>query len=384
MLKSNKNKKYTLGILGGGQLAKMTILEAYKMGLDVAIIENGELSPAGNLTKYEFASKIEINSTLDEFIKKSDKITLENEFIDPSILEYIEKTVPVFPSSNTLKLIQDKFTQKTTFRNAGIDVADFEKIDNLEDLKSFGEKYSYPFVLKTRKFGYDGYGNYTVRNFEDGLIGFNKFKEKNAEIYAEAFVTFTKELAVMVARNESGEIRTYPVVETVQENHICKEVYAPADINSSVAEKAKELAIKCVEVINGVGVFGIELFVDANNNVLVNEIAPRPHNSGHYTIEACHTSQFENCIRTVLNLPIGNTELRVGSSCMINILGKINGDGVPKNVNEMFKYDKAKFHLYGKETSRIGRKMGHLTVTGEKLNETIEYAKKAEKAIIWE
>lgn len=384
MLKSNKNKKFTLGILGGGQLAKMTILEAYKMGLDVAIIENGELSPAGNLTKYEFASKIEINNTLDKFIEKSDKITLENEFIDPSILEYIEKSVPVFPSSHTLKLIQDKFTQKTTFRNAGIDVANFEKIENLEDLKSFGDNYSYPFVMKTRKFGYDGYGNYTVRNFEDGVIGFNKFKEKNADIYAEAFVSFTKELAIMVARNENGAIETYPVVETVQENHICKEVYAPANVDNSVAEKARELAVKCVEVINGVGVFGIELFVDAKNNVLVNEIAPRPHNSGHYTIEACHTSQFENCIRTVLNLPIGSSELRVGSSCMINILGKVNGDGVPKSVIEMLQYDKAKFHLYGKESSRVGRKMGHITVTGENLNETIEYARNAEKAIVWE
>jgi 5-(carboxyamino)imidazole ribonucleotide synthase len=362
MLKSNKNSKFTLGILGGGQLAKMTMLEAYKMGLDVAIIENGELSPAGNLTKYEFASKIEINPELDKFIEKSDIITLENEFIDPIIIEYIEKSCTVFPSSKTLSLIQDKLIQKTTFDNAGISVANFAQIENHEDLKVFGEKYGYPYVLKTRKFGYDGYGNYT----------------------AEAFVNFTKELAVMVVRNKDGENRTYPVVETVQKNHICKEVYAPANISEKSINEAKELAIKCVEVINGVGVFGIESFLLPNGEIVVNEIAPRPHNSGHYTIEACHTSQFENIIRAVCNLPIGSTDMRVGAACMINILGEINGSGVPANINELLAFDKAKFHLYGKETSRIGRKMGHITVTGDNIEATINYARESANSLKWE
>lgn len=384
MLKSNKNSKFTLGILGGGQLAKMTMLEAYKMGLDVAIIENGELSPAGNLTKYEFAAKIEINPDLDKFIEKSDIITLENEFIDPSIIEYIEKSCSVFPSSKTLSLIQDKLIQKTTFDNAGISVANFAQIENHEDLKNFGEKYGYPYVLKTRKFGYDGYGNYTAKSLEDGIIGFSKFKEKNADIYAEAFVNFTKELAVMVVRNKDGEIKTYPVVETVQKNHICKEVYAPANISEKSINEAKELAIKCVEVINGVGVFGIESFLLPNGEIVVNEIAPRPHNSGHYTIEACHTSQFENIIRAVCNLPIGSTDMKVGAACMINILGEINGSGVPANINELLAFDKAKFHLYGKETSRIGRKMGHITVTGDNLEDTINYARESANSLKWE
>ena len=384
MLKSIKNNKFTLGILGGGQLAKMTMLEAYKMGLDVAIIENASLSPAGNLTKYEFASKIEINTELDKFIEKSDIITLENEFIDHSIIEYIEKSCTVFPSSKTLSLIQDKLIQKTTFDNAGIKVANFAQIENYDDLNEFGEKYGYPYVLKTRKFGYDGYGNYTAKNLEDAKLGFDKFKEKNADIYAEAFVNFTNELAIMVVRNQKGEVRTYPVVETVQKNHICKEVYAPANISENSINEAKELAIKCVEVINGVGVFGIESFILLDGEIVVNEIAPRPHNSGHYTIEACHTSQFENIIRAVCNLPIGNTEMKVNSACMINILGEINGSGIPKNIDELLQFNKAKFHLYGKETSRIGRKMGHITVTGDNLNETINYAREAANSLKWE
>lgn len=378
------NKKYTLGILGGGQLAKMTMLEAYRLGLDIAIIENGENSPAGNLTKYEFASKIEINKQLDDFIQISDIITLENEFINPNILRYIEEKKEVYPSSKTISLIQDKFVQKTTFANANIKVANFKDINNLEDLKNFGLNFGYPFVLKTRTLGYDGYGNYTAKNYEDSVLGYEKFKNRDAEVYAEEFVKFEKELAVMVARNKNGEITSYPVVETFQQNHICKEVYAPAAISEKSMKLAQELSIKCVEVIDGIGVFGIESFLLPNGEVLINEIAPRPHNSGHYTIEACVTSQYENCIRAVLNLPLGNTELKVNSACMINILGEVNGNGVPSNINEVLKFDRAKFHLYGKESSRVGRKMGHITVTGEDLNEVIEYARNASNILKWE
>lgn len=383
MLRST-NKKFTLGILGGGQLAKMTMLEAYRLGLDIAIIENGDNSPAGNLTKFEFAAKIEINKELDNFIQISDIITLENEFINPEILRYIEKTKEVYPSSKTISLIQDKFIQKSTFANANIKVANFKDINNLEDLKNFGTDYGYPFVLKTRTLGYDGYGNYTAKNYEDSVVGFEKFINKGAEVYAEEFVKFEKELAVMVARNKNGEITTYPVVETFQQNHICKEVYAPASISEKSMKLAQELSIKCVEVIDGVGVFGIESFLLPNGEVLINEIAPRPHNSGHYTIEACVTSQYENCIRAVLNLPLGSTELKVNSACMINILGEINGNGVPTNTNELLKFNRAKFHLYGKETSRIGRKMGHITVTGDDINEVTNYARNASNSLKWD
>lgn len=383
MLQS-KNKKFTLGILGGGQLAKMTMLEGYRLGLDIAIIENGDNSPAGNLTKYEFASKIEINEKLDDFIQVSDIITLENEFINPDILRYIEEKKEVYPSSKTISLIQDKFIQKTTFENAKIKVAKFKQINNLEDLKEFGVLYGYPFVLKTRTLGYDGYGNYTAKNYEDAILGFEKFQNKNAEVYAEEFVRFEKELAVMVARNKNGEVRTYPVVETLQQNHICKEVYAPATISEKSIKLAQELSVKCVEVIDGIGVFGIESFLLPDGQVLINEIAPRPHNSGHYSIEACVTSQYENCIRAVLNLPLGNTDLKVNSACMINILGEVNGSGIPTNIKEVLKYDRAKFHLYGKESSRIGRKMGHITVTGEDLKEVIDYARNASNILKWE
>lgn len=384
MLKSIKNTKYTIGILGGGQLAKMTLLEAYRMGLDVAVIEKEKDSPAGNLTKNEFVAKIEINSILDEFIKKSDIITLESEFVNPEVIEYIERTVPVFPSAKTIKLVQDKFIQKTTFANANIKVPSFASIENHKDLEEFGEKYSYPFVIKTRTMGYDGYGNYTAKNIEDAITGFNTFVQKGAKVYAEAFVHFEKELAIMVVRNPNNEVKTYPVVETVQQGHICKEVYAPAQIPDEVNKKAIELATKAVETIDGVGVFGVELFLKKSGEVLVNEIAPRPHNSGHYTIEACVSSQFENLIRAITNLNLGSTELRVPSACMINILGKINGSGVPYKVNKLMSFNRAKLHLYGKEQSRTGRKMGHLTVTGDSLEEVVSYARKAENVVQWE
>jgi 5-(carboxyamino)imidazole ribonucleotide synthase len=182
-------------------------------------------------------------------------------------------------------------------------------------------------------------------------------------------VKFTKELAVMVARSSKKEILTYPCVETIQKNHICHEVIAPAEIDVKFREKAQELAIKCVEAIDGVGVFGIEMFIDADNNILVNEIAPRPHNSGHYTIEACYTSQYENGLRAILGLPLGSTEMVNAHAIMINLLGEREGSGVPSNVYDLLKNGKVKLHLYNKKSSRVGRKMGHITLIGNDLEE---------------
>lgn len=388
MIKSNLKTNYPLrlGLLGAGQLAKMMAQEAYKLGLNVNTIDKSTETPAGDMTQNEFSLGWDNKNELDKFIEISDVITLENEFIDPTILEYIEQKRPVYPSSKTISLIQDKFIQKETFRNAGIDVPLFSEINSVEDAIEFGKQNGFPYILKARKFSYDGYGNFSVKSIDDAINGFRHFNPDNnieRPLYAEKFVNFTKELAVMVVRGLNGEVKTYPCVETIQQNHICHEVISPAEIDENYRIKAQDLAIKCVEAIDGIGVFGVEMFINNKNNILVNEIAPRPHNSGHYTIEACYTSQFENGIRAVLGVPLGSTEMINNYAIMINLLGERDGSGVPKNINEFLKFDKVKLHLYNKKTSRKGRKMGHITLIGNDLNEIKQTARAAYNSIIW-
>ncbi len=386
MIQSRKkeNEVLTLGILGGGQLAKMTLQAAARMGLNIAIIEKGISSPAGKMTKYEFPLGWLDTDELDKFIEQSDVVTLENEFISPEILEYIEKKLPVFPSSSTMRLIQDKYVQKSTFSQAGIKMADFAKLENESNAKEFGESFGYPFLIKTRTNGYDGYGNFTIKTKEDITLAFDKFhqKDKSIKLMAESFVKFTKELAVMVARNKKGQVVVYPCVETIQENHICHKVIAPARISEDIQLKSQELAIRCVEAIDGIGIFGIELFLTDKNEVLFNEIAPRPHNSGHYTIEACVTSQFENHLRAVLDLPLGSTKMIKQSAIMINLLGEKEGSGYFSEVDEVLESGVA-LHLYGKAQSRKGRKMGHITAIGNSYEETDLKINKGYESIKW-
>lgn len=375
----------TIGILGGGQLAKMLANEAYRMGMNIAVIENSLNSPAGEMTKLDFGKGWNDKEELDRFIAVSDIITLESEFIDPAILEYIEQFKPVFPSSKTIHKIQDKFVQKTVFSQAGVPVASFEKLDTIEDAENFGKKYGYPFIIKSRKMGYDGYGNATIKNFEDIKPVWDKFKatSNRSDLFAEEFIDFSCELAVMIARNQSGEIEVYPVVETIQRNHICNEVIAPARISKDAKKQAVEFAKKCVETIDGIGVFGIEFFLKKDGNVLVNEIAPRPHNTGHYTIEACETSQYENCIRAILNFPLGSSKMVRPAAAMVNLLGTRDGSGAPSEVEGVLAMKDVSLHLYHKQECRKGRKMGHLTVLVDTPEEAYERAMEAFNLFKW-
>jgi len=383
--KFNENKPLTLGILGGGQLAKMIEIAGYPMGINFSIIENGENTPAGDMTQLEFTSGWKNKEDLDTFIEVSDIITLENEFIEPEILEYIEERKIVYPSSKTMRLVRDKYIQKTTFVNAGLEVADFQEINSIDEGIKFGNKYGFPFVLKAREFSYDGYGNAKIDSPEGLKNAWSRFNSNgiSRSLYAEKFIPFKKELAVMVVRKANGNYAIYPCVETIQKNHICHKVIAPANISDNIGERAKSIALKCIEAINGVGVFGVELFLTEDDNLLVNEIAPRPHNSGHYTIEGSYTSQFENCIRAVLDLPLGSTEMIRPVAVMINILGERTGSGVPTNVINLLSNKKAKLHLYGKKSSRVGRKMGHVTVIGDNYPDTLALCEKAVNELVW-
>lgn len=374
-----------LGLLGGGQLARMTAQVAYRMGLRVAVIEHGADSPAGMMTKHEFPNGWKDAADLEGFIAASDIVTLENEFIDPDILDTIAERRLVFPTPATMRLVQDKYTQKETFSAAGIPTASYAAIETKDDLHTFGEQHGYPFVAKTRKYGYDGYGNATVKRDTEIDMVWRRFMEgeEPRPLMAESFVTFTKELAVMVARNRRGEVAVYPCVQTIQQGHICVSVLAPAPIEDHLLRQAQEIAVACVEAIDGVGVFGVEMFLRTDDAILFNEIAPRPHNSGHYTIEACYASQYENHVRAVTNLPLGSAAMRVPAACMINVLGEKSGQGIPDSIVDMLRVGEATFHLYGKKESRRGRKMGHITATGATVDEAFARANQALDGLVW-
>ena len=376
------NIKKCIGILGGGQLARMSAYQAFKLGFDVAILEKEKNSPAGQLTKKEYVGWVDNESVLKEFSKHSDVVTLENEFIDSEKLHYIETLgKKVIPSSKTISLIQDKYIQKRTLERNGIPVPKFVKYNSENLYKDVSSILGKKFVLKSRKMGYDGYGNALVENINSFNSGLKKLASRGSELYAEEFIDFAMELAIMIVRTKK-EIKTYPVVQTIQENHICKTVIAPAQIPKKLAKFSEEIAISAVEAVSGYGIFGIELFLTKDKNILVNEMAPRPHNSGHYTIEACVTSQFENHIRAILGLPLGSTEMLRPFAVMINLLGKRNGDGVVRNYNKAFTDDNVHLHIYGKEKSRVGRKMGHITILGDNLYPILRRVKEIEKQII--
>ncbi len=375
------NKKICVGILGGGQLARMSAYQAYKLGLDVAILEKHKNSPAGQLTHNEFIGWVNDDSLLEKFVSGCDVITLENEFIDHKKLEFIESLgKKVFPSSKTISLIQDKFIQKKTFKKLGIPVPDFIEVKENSDYQKIAKSLGDIFILKSRKMGYDGYGNYKVENENDFTEGIKKLSSRHSNLLAEAFIPFEQELAVMVVRTKK-ETKIYPVVETIQKNHICHTVIAPAQIEKKLNAKVEEIAVSAVEAVKGIGIFGIELFLTKQKEILVNEMAPRPHNSGHYTIESCITSQFENHIRSVLGLPLGNTELLKPYAVMINLLGKKEGPGIIDNYKDALSDPDVHLHVYGKDKSRIGRKMGHITIIGDSLNTLLIKSRKIEKII---
>ncbi len=369
----NDNGRFpTLGILGGGQLARMTADAGHRLGVSIHIYERFAGSPAGAIAHFEEVGATDDHDRLRRFAADCDVVTLESEFVLESDLQVVEESgVRLYPSSSSVAKIQDKLLQKRTLQDAGTPVAPFADIPDDAAATAFGEEMGYPFVMKSRRGGYDGYGNGTVRSSQEIVPIREEITrgELRNELYAEAFVPFTKELAIMVVRGRSGEMKFYPVVETVQRNHICHVVTAPADIPQDVATRATAMAATAIEAIDGVGVFGVELFLKDDGDLLVNELAPRPHNSGHYTIEGCVTSQFENHIRAVMGWPLGSTDLLAPGVAMVNILGETHATGVIANYDEVLADPGLHLHLYGKTECRPGRKMGHVTVLADTVEE---------------
>lgn len=366
-----------LGIFGGGQLAQMLTQAAISLGVETVIFERSPDSPAGRLTKREVVGPWSDPDSLARFAEQCDLITLENEFVDAAILADLERRgLSVLPGAAAVAVVQDKLLQKQALQAAGLPVPEFRAVADPGEILAVAGELGWPLLLKARRNGYDGYGNATLRGPDDLARGWDRLAH-SGPLMVEAFVPFERELAVMVVRGRDGVSRRYPVVETVQENHICRVVRAPAPIPAELAGAAAELAEAAVAAVGGVGIFGVELFQHNDGRVLVNELAPRPHNSGHYTIEACVTSQFENHLRAVLGWPLGPTAMRAPAAVMVNLLGRRAGPATPESLRAAAGVPGAHLHLYGKRESRPGRKMGHITALGASLAEAEAIARRA-------
>jgi 5-(carboxyamino)imidazole ribonucleotide synthase len=260
-----------------------------------------------------------------------------------------------------------------------IPVAPFAKVENISEAKAILKKFGGKMLLKTRHGAYDGRGNMVVSDTASITEAFKRFAGK--ALYAEQFVPFTKELAVMVARATDGKVATYPVVETIHERNICVEVLAPAPVDAKIRKQAEALATKVASLLDGAGMFGIEMFLTADGKVLVNEIAPRVHNSGHYTMDASRTSQFEQHIRAITGLPLGNTDLLTPAAAMINILGERDGPTKVEGLHEAMATPETSVHLYGKSPTKVDRKMGHINSTGKTVEQARKRARSARKKL---
>ncbi len=369
---------HRIGIVGGGQLAKMTSLPAMAIGCEVVILEKSEGTPSQSLAAEVLFGDWDQPGPLLELAQKVDIVTLENEFVDAGALAHLEQAGHLlYPSSKTIALVQDKLIQKQTLEAAGIPVAPFIAVSTKEDIISAGEQLGWPMVLKARRNGYDGKGNATVEQASAIDDAWNKLDGDKRELYVEAFCPFKGELAVMVTRSVDGEMVNYPVVESVQRDHICHIVRAPARIAPELAQRAVDMARKAVTTIDGVGTIGVEMFLTEDDKIILNEMAPRVHNSGHYTIEACECSQFENHVRAILGLPLGSCAMIAPAAIMINLLGEEEGSGYPAGIDQALSVAGAHIHVYGKAATRIGRKMGHITALGQTMAEAEQKAETA-------
>lgn len=365
-----------LGIIGGGQLGKIMSQKAKKMGFHVTILDPTFNCPAAQVSDKHIIGGFYDKEKLEQIVQESHVTTFELEHIDTSILkELYDHGHNIHPSPYVMELIQNKYEQKKLLDERGIAVPAYKDVKSKEDLASF----EFPVVQKAKLGGYDGQGVQVLKSQEEVNT-----KAIEAESFIEEMVDIDKELAIIVARNIEGQIKCYPVVEMLFDErvNICDSVMAPANISKDVEEKSIEIATKSIEALNGVGIFGVELFLTKSGEVQVNEIAPRPHNSGHYTVEACATSQFEQIIRAVTNLPLGSTKL-ISPAVMINLLGEEGYEGEPfiDGIHDALEIPELSFHFYGKSFTKPFRKMGHVTVLDDDINKALEKANKA-KAIL--
>lgn len=372
-----------VGIIGGGQLGKMMINEAAKMGIYTVVLDPSKDCPAGKLANELIVANFDDRDALMELGKRVDVLTCEFEHISTDALQYLEtKGFTVYPKANILKTIQNKYNQKLELLKHNIPTGEFMKVDNINSIYEAIERYGYPVMLKSALGGYDGKGNSLIRNEEDIQISYDKLDGDKNPLYAEKFIPFEMEVSVLCCSGTNGDVVVYPVAENIHKDSILFETLVPSRISKEMEEKAMEIAKEVCKIFGSAGILCIEMFVTKKGDILVNEVAPRPHNSGHYTIEGCVTSQFENHIRAVIGLPLGTTDL-LRPTVMRNILGDkgYEGQAVVVGAYDTLSIGGTSLHIYGKSETKYQRKMGHLTVVANTLEEARQKAEKASACI---
>jgi len=352
-----------LGVIGGGQLGMMMTEAAKKMPehiKKIIVLDPTENCPASQVGAEQIIADFKDEKSIQELAEKSDIITYEIESGNSGVLKSVEGKTEINPSPETLKTIQDKFLQKTFLYENKIPVTEFIQISSIGDLQNGLNKFGYPALLKVRRDAYDGRGNFKINSSEDVQKAFDYFKAQN--LMLEKFVPFKMEVSVIAARNTKGQIKTYPLVENIHENNILRETIAPARVTKEISDKAEKIAQTTMTVLKGAGVFGIEMFVTATDEILINEIAPRVHNSGHHTLQSSETTQFEQHLRAILGLELGGVKL-IHPTVMFNVLGSkdFEGEYKPIEISEQNVYLK----MYGKKISKPLRKLGHMNLVAE-------------------
>lgn len=376
-MKNYFSSNFKLGVLGGGQLGKMLLAETQKFDIYTCILDNSISAPCAQICNEFHQGNLMDFDTVYNFGKKVDILTIEIEHVNIDALLKLEgEGLKIYPQPKVLQTIQHKGKQKDFFAKHQIPTSAYKRFSSLNDLKK--EALDFPFVWKSAQFGYDGTGVKIVKNEAD----LNSLSDVNC--IAEKLIPFKNELAVIVARNENGDIKTYPVVEMEfhPEANQVEYVICPARISDDVAQKAQEIALKVSKSFKHIGLLAVELFQTESDDILVNEVAPRPHNSGHYSIEASFTSQFEQHLRSILNMPLGNTDSKV-AGIMVNLVGEegFSGNVVYENMEEILKMNGVTPHIYGKKETRPFRKMGHVTIVNNNLAEARKIAEKVKKTI---
>jgi len=347
----------TIGIVGGGQLARMTAIAAAELGYKVHVYSSEKDSPAFHVCAARTVAEYSDKQALAMFAGQVDVVTYEFENIPADTLEELAKFVPVRPAPETNRICQNRLAEKRFINSVGVSTTKFESIESLQQLSSAIEKIGYPAVLKSNMGGYDGKGQVKIDKHEDLEKAWRRMEQIGSKTsILEAFVSFEMEISIIIARGIDGKLRMYPAAENKHENHILKESTIPANISDKVLHAAQEAANKIAIGIELVGVLAVEMFVTKDQQIVVNELAPRPHNSGHWGIEGCSTSQFEQLVRCVCCLPLGSTKPLAQKIVMTNLLG-----AEANSWADILQDENAHLHLYGKSEVREGRKMGHVT-----------------------
>ncbi|HEX8242398.1 MAG TPA: 5-(carboxyamino)imidazole ribonucleotide synthase [Longimicrobium sp.] len=355
----------SIGIVGGGQLGRMFALEARRMGYRVVVLDPGPDAPAAQVADEHLQAPFDDPAAMRALAERSDVVTLEWENADVATLREIERVVPVRPGPDVLEVAQHRVREKDTARRLGVPTANYRAVTTRDDLRAALREIGTPAVLKTARWGYDGKGQAVVRDPADADAAFDAVGgDGTTELILEEWVRFSMEVSVVAARGPDGEAACFPVAENVHRNAILDVSIVPARIPEDVAEEARRVAVSMAEGLGVVGLLAVEMFVAEDGHVRMNELAPRPHNSGHYTLEACPVSQFEQQLRAVCGLPLGSTEL-LRPAAMANLMGDDAGTALGRaGVAEALRVPQTALHLYGKAEARPGRKMGHVTSLG--------------------